>query len=53
MVEERLQKEIHDIQPKLVRDISRLVAQPSVSARKEGIDECAELVKRMIEEIGG
>ncbi len=53
MVEERLQKEIHDIQSKLVRGISRLVAQPSVSARKEGIDECAELVKRMIEEVGG
>jgi len=53
MTEEILRKEVHAIQPKLVRDLSRLVAQPSVSARREGIEECAELVKKMIEEIGG
>jgi acetylornithine deacetylase/succinyl-diaminopimelate desuccinylase-like protein len=44
---------IHDHQNSFVKDIIRLVAQPSVSARSEGIEECAELVKKMIEEAGG
>ena len=44
---------IHDNQDRFVKDIVRLAAQPSVSARKEGIAECAVIVKTMIEEIGG
>ncbi len=44
---------IHDNQGRFVKDIVRLASQPSVSARKEGIAECAELVRSMIEEIGG
>ncbi len=44
---------IHDNQDRFLKDIARLVAQPSVSARNEGVEECALLVKRMIEEIGG
>jgi len=44
---------IHDNQARFVQDIVRLASQPSVSARKEGITECADLVKSMIEEIGG
>jgi len=44
---------IHDNQSRYVKDIVRLASQPSVSARKEGIEECAAIVKSMVEEIGG
>ncbi len=44
---------IHQNQGRFVGEITRLASQPSVSARKEGIEECAEIVKSMIEEIGG
>lgn len=44
---------IHKNQEEFLGDISRLSAQPSVSATHQGIDECALLVKQMIEEIGG
>jgi len=44
---------IHDNQGRFVKDIIRLASQPSVSARKEGITECAAIVKSMVEEIGG
>jgi acetylornithine deacetylase/succinyl-diaminopimelate desuccinylase-like protein len=44
---------IHDNQDRFLKDIARLVAQPSVSAKNEGIEDCALLVKKMIEEIGG
>ncbi len=40
-------------QGRFVKDISRLVAQPSVSARNEGVEECAALVAEMIGEVGG
>ena len=44
---------VHENQDRFLKDIARLVAQPSVSAKGEGIEECALLVKKMIEEIGG
>jgi acetylornithine deacetylase/succinyl-diaminopimelate desuccinylase-like protein len=44
---------IHANQDRFVKDIIRLASQPSVSARKEGISECAAIVKSMIEEVGG
>jgi len=44
---------IHQNQSRFVKDIIRLASQPSVSARKEGITECAAIVKSMVEEIGG
>lgn len=34
------------------KDVMRLVSQPSVSARKEGIEECAALVEEMTRETG-
>ncbi|HUI00065.1 MAG TPA: M20/M25/M40 family metallo-hydrolase [Nitrososphaerales archaeon] len=43
---------IHDNQTRFVKEIVRLASQPSVSARKEGIDECAALVESMLESIG-
>ncbi len=44
---------IHENQGGFVKEIIRLASQPSVSARKEGIRECAAIVRSMIEEIGG
>ncbi len=38
--------------PGMVSDLQRLVRQPSVSARNEGIEECAELVAGMLESSG-
>ncbi len=35
-----------------IQDLARLVRQPSVSARKEGMEECAELVERMMRDAG-
>jgi len=52
MLDQKLNKFLHENQVSFIRDISLLVAQPSVSARSQGIDECAELVRRMTEEIG-
>src|SRR5438309_22361 len=49
----KLKQYIHENQGRFVNDVIRLASQPSVSARREGIDECAELVKKMIQEIGG
>src|SRR5271165_1376678 len=43
---------IHENQDRFLRDIARLVSQPSVSATNEGVEECALLVKKMLEEIG-
>jgi acetylornithine deacetylase/succinyl-diaminopimelate desuccinylase-like protein len=34
------------------KDVMRLVAQPSVSAKKVGIEECAKLTEQMLREIG-
>jgi acetylornithine deacetylase/succinyl-diaminopimelate desuccinylase-like protein len=53
MVDSRLREHIHKNQGTFVEDISRLVAQPSVSAREEGIEDCAKLVSSMIKEVGG
>lgn len=35
-----------------VKDLVKLVKQPSVSAKNEGIESCAKLVKEMMQEIG-
>ncbi len=35
-----------------LRDLTRIVKQPSVSAKKEGIQECAHLVEQMLLELG-
>src|SRR2546423_12390493 len=53
VLDKRVADYIHDNQGRFVKDIIRLASQPSVSARKEGIAECASIVKSMVEEIGG
>jgi hypothetical protein len=51
--DKRVSDYIRENQGRFVDDVIRLASQPSVSARKEGIAECANIVKSMVEEIGG
>jgi len=37
---------------KFIKDLVRLVKQPSVSAKNQGLKECAEMVERMMKEVG-
>ncbi|MDA4118153.1 MAG: M20/M25/M40 family metallo-hydrolase [Thaumarchaeota archaeon] len=53
VLDKRVSDYIHENQGSFVKDIVLLASQPSVSARKEGIEECADLVRLMVEEIGG
>jgi len=48
-----LREYIHDNQESFAREIVKLVAHPSVSAKRQGQEECAEAVKRMVEQAGG
>ena len=43
---------IDDNADRFIEDLRRLCRQPSVSARHEGIEECAELIKTMMEDVG-
>lgn len=52
MVSDKLEKYINENIDAFANDIVRLASQRSVSARKEGIEECAALVERMLREIG-
>jgi acetylornithine deacetylase/succinyl-diaminopimelate desuccinylase-like protein len=52
MVDARFEKYVGDHIDNFAQDIIRLAAQPSVSARGEGIDECATLVERLLRETG-
>ena len=45
-------KYIDDNADRFVEDLRRLCRQPSVSARHESIEECAELIKTMMEDVG-
>lgn len=38
--------------PRLVSELQTLIQQPSVSAKNEGIEECAQLVKKILEKSG-
>ena len=52
MVDERFKEYVGAHMDDFARDVIRLASQPSVSARKEGIEECAALVERMLKELG-
>lgn len=39
-------------QKEFIEDLVRLVRQPSVSARKEGMEQCAEIVEQMMRDVG-
>lgn len=52
MVDEKFRQHVKDNLNGFVKEVVRLASQPSVSARKEGIEECALLVEKMLKEIG-
>ena len=47
-----IRKHIEDHLPEYLEDLKRLCAQPSVAAQNDGVQECADLVKGMLEEAG-
>ena len=51
-MDEEFKKYVSENIPRFSKDVIRLVSQPSVSARKQGIEECASLVEKMLQEIG-
>ena len=46
------EKYVNENLDRFAKDVMRLVSQRSVSARKEGIEECAGLVEKMLKETG-
>ena len=52
MVSSSFERYVADHVDDFAKEIMRLAAQPSVSARKEGIEECAALVEKMLRETG-
>jgi len=52
LVEQEFERYVKDNLDDFAKEVMRLTAQPSVSARHEGIEECAKLVERMLTELG-
>lgn len=52
MVSPRFEKHVADHLNDFTKEIIKLASQPSVSARKEGIEECSELVEGMLKATG-
>ncbi len=52
MVNPKFEKYVGDNLNGFATDIMKLVSQPSVSARKEGVEECAVLVENMVKGTG-
>ena len=52
MVDTEFERYVGDNLDRFASEIMRLASQPSVSARAEGIEECAALVETMLREIG-
>ncbi|TET19062.1 M20/M25/M40 family metallo-hydrolase [Candidatus Bathyarchaeota archaeon] len=49
---QKIYEYIDDHSQKFIGDLVRLVKQPSVSAKGEGMQECAEMVEKMMREVG-
>lgn len=52
MVDEKFQKYVKDNMNRFAKEVIMLSSQPSVSARNEGVEQCAALVEKMLKEIG-
>lgn len=52
MVDAKFERYVGDNLNDFARDIMNLVAQPSVSARKEGVEECGLMVEKMVRDTG-
>jgi len=49
---DKVHRYIDDHADDFVKDLVKLVKQPSISAKDEGMEECARLVEKMMREIG-
>ena len=45
-------KHVDDHMDDLICDLQKLIQQPSVSAKNEGIEECAKLVQKLLKSSG-
>jgi acetylornithine deacetylase/succinyl-diaminopimelate desuccinylase-like protein len=52
LVDKNYEQYVADNVNNFAKDIIKLAAQPSVSARNEGVEECAVLVEKMLRETG-
>jgi acetylornithine deacetylase/succinyl-diaminopimelate desuccinylase-like protein len=52
LVDAKFERYVGDNLNDFARDIMNLVAQPSVSARKEGVEECGLMVEKMVRDTG-
>jgi len=52
MVDNRYTEYVKDNLGRFANEIMKLASQPSVSARKEGIEECSAMVEEMLSDIG-
>ena len=52
MVRPEYEQYVKDNLSRFAKDVIRLASQPSVSARNEGLEDCASLVEEMLKEIG-
>ena len=52
MVDARFEGYVRENLDRFAKEIVTLASQPSVSARNEGVEECAGLVEKMLKEIG-
>ena len=52
LVNQKFEKYVGDNLNAFAKEIMALVAQPSVSARKEGVEDCAVLVEKMVRNTG-
>ena len=52
LVSDKFEKYVAENVDEFAKEIIRLASQRSVSARREGIEECAALVEKMLKEIG-
>jgi acetylornithine deacetylase/succinyl-diaminopimelate desuccinylase-like protein len=51
-IDKRFEEYVHRNLDRFVNDVAQLASQPSVSARNEGIEKCAELVEKMMQQVG-
>ncbi len=52
MVEKKFEEYVHSNVNRFTRDVAKLATQPSVSARNQGVEDCAELVEKMMRDVG-
>ncbi len=52
MVEKKFEEYVRNNLNRFAKDVARLAAQPSVSARNQGVEDCAVLVEKLMREVG-